>query len=453
MGVISSDIIRVDLAIQSEVVKAATFDTPLVVAKAPYVGVRRYAATGDGLAAMVTDGFATHSRAYQLVSQMAAIEGGVGSVFVYGRTTQHTQSLELSVDTTKTRVGTKLAFDITYHGTTSTISITVATNTVDAIIDLIEAAIDASAAGLAGITTTPDNATATKLTLAPGTAGDYVTIEGLPVGLTLREVGTDGSLSAQLTDALSTLFGGVPVASLVYGLLIDSFAQAEHVIAAAFALTNHVIFVADCPDTRLLDSAVTADTWSVVSALTNHYAQVYYTTHMTTGFAARLLSRQLAKEAGSSSWAIKTVEGAVGESLTSTQIATVRLKNGSVYVRDAQVNFSLTGRALSSRPFDITHGADFLKANLIATAFGVLQSNEKIPYNANGAALFDGAVSGELAAAERRSFVEPGWSVTVPDPRLATTAKKQARDFGPIQFKAVLTGAIESVAFEGRLVF
>ena len=173
-----SSIVAVSISIADSAPKAPAFDTPLIIAKAPYVGSETYTLDSAGLAQMVTDGFDTFDRAYQLVERMAGQSGGAGSAVVYARTNQQTHVLDLTVDIAKTRVGQVLSFDISYQGETSTIEVTIATNTVNDILDLVEAAIDASAAGLAGIGVAADNATATKLTLTADVAGDLREVFG-----------------------------------------------------------------------------------------------------------------------------------------------------------------------------------------------------------------------------------------------------------------------------------
>src|SRR5690606_21060440 len=160
-----SDIVSVAIAIQDSAPKAVAFDTPVIVAKAPFLGARLYAVSPQGLGAMVTDGFTTWSRAHQLIARMSGQSGGAGQAVVWGRTAQQTQIAELTVDTSLTAVGQTIAFSLSYQGVTSAISVTIVTNTADAILDLIEAAIDASAAGIAGVGVAPDDDTATKLTL------------------------------------------------------------------------------------------------------------------------------------------------------------------------------------------------------------------------------------------------------------------------------------------------
>src|SRR4051812_24078187 len=125
-----SDIISVALTIADATPKSPTFDTPLLMAKAPFVGYRLYNLNPSGLAAMTTDGFAESSRAYQKLSTMAAQSGGAGKAYVYARTTNQSHILRITPDITKTSVGSVVAFDLTYAGSTVSVSHTVVTNTV-----------------------------------------------------------------------------------------------------------------------------------------------------------------------------------------------------------------------------------------------------------------------------------------------------------------------------------
>ena len=84
-----SDIVQVSIRIEDSAPKAVAFDTPLIVAKAPYVGARLYNVSPSGLASMVTDGFATYSRAYQIMTRLSGQTGGVGQAYIWSRTAQN----------------------------------------------------------------------------------------------------------------------------------------------------------------------------------------------------------------------------------------------------------------------------------------------------------------------------------------------------------------------------
>lgn len=439
-----SDIISVAISIAAGSPKAPSFNTPLIVAKAPFVGARLYSATPSGLAAMVTDGFATYSRAYQQASKIAGISGGAGRFYVWSRTAQATHIVDLTVDTSKTAVGSVISFDLSYQGVTSTISVTVVTDTVNDILDLIEAAIDASTAGLAGIGVAPDNATATKLTLTADVAGDFFQIDGAGAEILLTDVTADSSMAANLTAAQAALGDNF------YGLLIDSYCEAEINLARAFADSNAKLFLG-----LAIDDAIVTDTSSptdvVTDAMASNRTGVYFTRQPSGDAAAAHLAKMLGTTPGAASWRHKTLDGVTADILSDTEAANLLGKRGLSYTSKRGLDLTDSGRAGSGRPFDLTHGADQLKADIETSVLQMLANVPKVPFNNKGRAMVKAAIEGPLLAAQAAQFIEPGWFVTIPEIADISDADKAARILRNCEFSAVLTGAIESVVLAGTL--
>lgn len=442
-----SSIVSVSISIADSAPKAPAFDTPLIFAKAPYVGSEEYTTDSAGLAQMVTDGFDTFDRAYQLVERMSGQSGGAGSAVVYARTNQQTHVLDLTVDIAKTRVGQVLSFDISYQGETSTIEVTIATNTVNDILDLVEAAIDASAAGLAGIGVAPDNATATKLTLTADVAGDFILIDlGGDPSFSIEDVSTAG------TDfALELAAAKAALADSVYGLLIDGFSETEINIAAAFAEANGMIFLGQSPDQEILESGQTDDVASDLEGAGYNRSAVCFTRNMSSDWAAGLLGQMLGQTPGSATWAFKQIAGAESDVLSTSHFNAARDKHAMLYTTDRNIAHTWDGWAASGRFFDITHGVDFLKADIETRVYQLLLNQPKVPFTATGRAQVEAEIRGALTASEASGLVAPGWTVTMPDLATYSSVDKAARILRTVKFTATLQGAVHSVTVAGVL--
>lgn len=442
-----TDIVSVTIAIQDSAPKAVEFDSVVIVARAPFVGSRLYAATPQGQAAMVTDGFTTWSRASQLLARLSGQSGGAAEAYVWGRTAQQTQALDLTVDTTATAVGKTIAGNVSYGGVTSPISITVVTNTVDAILDLLEAAIDASPAGVAGIVTTPDNATATKLTLSNAVPGTFVQLDGFPRAIQLEDVSAAGTSFADELAAMKAELG-----ESVYGLLIDGYSQSEIALAAAFALANNMVFLGQSADHEILTNQ-TDDVATALKTASNTRGGTFVSRYMTGDAAAALLGRQLGQTPGSSNWAMQQLSGVPADTFTDAEHAFARGKHALTYTTTRGEAHTWDGWAASGRYFDITHGVDALKADIETRAYQVFLNSEKVPYNATGRAQVQSAMEGALVAAEGQvgvpGTIEPGWKVT--PPTLDNPVDKAARIMRTFLFNAVMTGAANSVGIAGAL--
>ncbi len=446
----TADVIAVSISVNSSAPKAVAFDNVMIVAKSPVVGGRSYSISPAGLAEMVTDGFATYSRAYQMVNRMSGQSGGAGTCYVFGRTTQHQQTLDFTVDITKTAVGKVLTFDISYQGVTSTITVTVVTNTVDAILDLIEAAIDASLAGLAGIGVAPDNATATKLTFTPDTTGDFVQVDMFGAQwASLEDVSVDGSLAAQLTAAKAAAdLDEVPV----YGLLIDSYAETEINLAAAFTEAQTMVFLGLSPDQEILESGQTDDVASDLEGAGYDRSAVCFTRNMTSDWAAGLLGLMLGQTPGSTTWHMRQIAGARGDQLTSTHFSAARAKSAFLYTREPNGTHTWDGKAAGGQFFDITHGVDFLKADIESRVYAVMLNLPKVPFNAAGFAAIEAAIRGALGNAQTElRLIEPDWTVTMPSLTGYSAVDKANRLLRTVRFTATLTGAVHKTTVAGVL--
>ena len=445
-----ADIVSVSIAIQDAAPKAVSFDTPLIVAEAPFTGsAELYDISPAGLSDMATDGFPTWSRAYQMMGAMQAQEGGAAQAYIFGRSTNFTQALEIVPDITVTFVGFVINFDISYQGVTSSISYEVATNNVNAILDGIEALIDASAAGLAGITTTPDNATATKLTLIPDVAGNFIQLDGFGRELQVTEVGVDASLAAQLSAAKEE------VGESAYGLLIDSFAETEIALAAAFAEEQQMLFLGQSADNGILVVGTTTDIASDLKTAGYNRSAVCFSRHMSGDLAAALLGRQLGQTPGSSNWAMQTLAGVPADVLRSSAHSSARGKRALTYTTDRGVAHTWDGFAASGRFFDIQHGVDALKADIETRVYQAILNAEKVPFNATGISMIEAPLRAALAAAEGNpgvpGLIEPGWTVTLPDLSQISSVDKAARLLRTIRFHARMTGAVNTVEIAGTL--
>jgi hypothetical protein len=442
-----TDVVQVSIRIEDSSPKAIAFDTPLIVAKAPFVGAREYNATPAGLASMVTDGFATYSRAYQLGARMAGQSGGAGSFFVYARVNQQTHVMDLTVDITKTRVGSVLAFDLAYQGVTSTISVTVVTNTVNDILDLIEAAIDASLAGLAGVGVTPDNATATKLTLTADVAGDFFQIDlGSEQAVSLEDVSTAGTSYAAELAAAKALLG-----EAVYGLLIDGYSETEGNLAAAFTEANGMVCLLLSADQEILEVGQTDDLASDLDGAAYTRTAVCFSRNMSSDWHAGLLGQMLGQTAGSATWAFKQIAGAEADVLSTTHFNTARDKHALLYTQTRGVSHTWDGFAASGRFFDITHGVDFLKADIETRLFQQFLNAAKIPFNATGLSMLEAPIRAALAASETSGLIEPGWRVDMPSLASVSTVDKAARILRGVTITAQLTGAVHQVIIAATL--
>ncbi len=440
---ISTEIVQVTITLADRAPQAANFGRAAVFCDAPYIGGREYELSPEGLSAMVTDGFnATTSRGYELVSDMSAQSPHTDKVLVYNRTAMPTQTLRITpVNLT---VGYRYEFDVIYNGVTSAISYTVATGTVDGVCDGLEALIDASLAGLAGITTTPvGGATATALDLIAGTAGKFIQLSGFnPAALTVNDQSTDAGIATDLAAAA--------LAHEFYAFVIDSYSEAENNAAAAWAEANKKLFGAHSGDTtNVTASAGTGVGADFLAAGYHRSAVIGPFNDMHGNGAAGLVARQLSQDPGTSSWAYKDIVGAEPDVLTSTQLANVKGKNMLPFVLSQGARHTMFGKAASGRSFRVTQALDFIEARIEEALLAVKLNAEFVPMSDRGISMLEGAVRSVLSLVEKLGIINPGWTVTSPLAADISTADKVAGLVDSIRFGCVIPGDVLKTKVNG----
>jgi hypothetical protein len=435
---ISSEVVSVAITLSDRAPTAANFGVPAIFCNAPYIGGRTYELSPEGLAEMVTDGFATSSRGYELAALMAGQSPHTENVVVYNRTTNFTHVIDLTpVNVT---VGYVYEFTVEYAGVSSDISYTVVTGTVDAICDGIEALLDASPAGVAGFTSTPDNATATKLTLTAGTAGNFIKITGhTPSALKLKDVSTDAGIATDLAAAA--------VDNEFYAFVIDSASELENNAAAAWAEANKKLFFAQSNDqTDIVDAEGTGQAADFLAALYNRATVVY-----PPDAAPALVGRQLSQDPGTSSYAFKTLAGAEAVAVTSTQLANAKGKNVLLYALNNGTAHTWFGKAASGRSLRVQTAIDLIEARIQEAVLAVFLNAEFVPYSQRGFSQMEAAVRSVLSFVESQGIVSPGWTVTVPIAADQSLANKAAGLLDSLRFNAVIPGDVLKVVVRGSV--
>jgi hypothetical protein len=279
---ISSEIVSVAITLSDRAPSAANFGKAAVFCNAPFIGGREYELSPEGLSSMVTDGFATTDRGYQIVSSMASQSPHTDQVLVYNRAANNSQTIRLTP--LITTVGYVYSFTVRSGTTETAISFTVATATVASIVTGLQALID-PIAGVAAADNT------THVTITPQSAGTHVQIDGLnPAAATLLDTSTDAGIATDLAAAAT--------AHEFYAFVIDSYGEAENNAAAAWAEANKKLFIAQSADTtNIADSAGTGVGQDFFAA-GYHRSAVFHSADMSGNGAAGLVARQLSQDPG-----------------------------------------------------------------------------------------------------------------------------------------------------------
>jgi hypothetical protein len=392
---------------------------------------------------MVTDGFTLRSAAYRM-AQAALSQTPRPSELVIGRLpSAHTHTLELTITSAvqgqhiKFKVqrptdGTVVEVDYTILPAASTTSVAVA---VEAIIEAI-----------AGINSAPS---AAVITVTPATPGDMLYFYDFE-NCTIKDVTADAGYDTALT-ALET---ATPPEASWYTINIDVASEANIDDVAAWAQARVKAFFP-----QVIDHASANGTDTIGSGLaTLGYTRTVpiWHPHLHEYAACAWVGRCLPQDAGSITWALKTLAGVSAVAITSNQQTNLKAASLNYYI-------ALKGLKLVSGPngggttsegefFDIIHGTDWFTEELQTEVLAYLVSQEKVPYtDASGDILEQLAITVGDRGVDRNLFVAGTIAAEAPEVADISDIQKGTREFGDISFSATLAGAIHKATFRATL--
>lgn len=176
-----------------------------------------------------------------------------------------------------------------------------------------------------------------------------------------------------------------------------------------------------------------------------------------------MMATGLSYEAGSETWAYKTLNGIEAEPYTQTEIAALKEANLNCYVHCAGKNITLDGRTVSGEWIDVIRFRDWLQNDMQKGIYNLFIMNPKVPFTSKGitliqnqmiASLKKGQTQGGIAETEYDADGNEivGFTTTVPTAASVSDADKAARTLKGCKFTARLAGAIHLVEVNGTLV-
>jgi hypothetical protein len=189
---------------------------------------------------------------------------------------------------------------------------------------------------------------------------------------------------------------------------------------------------------------------SVINAAARDRSAVAYHPTPDLYFSAGWNGEALPRDAGSQTWAFKTIAGLTFAEFTSAQRTAALGKEANIYERVAGVNITEFGTVGSGEYIDIIRGIDWLESRLQEEIFSILVNVDKVPYTDAGVQLIEGAVRGVLDEAARQGLlVGESIEVTVPKVADVSSIDKANRLLPDVEFTATLQGAIHKVEVSG----
>lgn len=245
-----------------------------------------------------------------------------------------------------------------------------------------------------------------------------------------------------------------------YGLYVCDVTEDQYKTFAAWAETNRKLFAytVDCstsdgvnnPVEKIYSYAFGVGTKCISTNVNNEY------------IALAMLAKALTYQAGSETWAYKTLSGVSADAFTTAEITSLKALNLNYYVECAGRAITLDGKTTSGEWIDVIRFRDWLISDMQTRIFNLFIKNPKVPYTDAGitliqnqmiASLKEGQNVGGIAQTEydEEGNEIPGYTTSVPRSSGVSDADKASRTLSGCKFTARLANAIHIVEISGTL--
>lgn len=391
-------------------------------------------------AAAVSDGFATTTPVYKMLSRAFAQDPRPASVKVGKRLLPQTQVVKFGVGTlqnstlygfTMTRNG--VAVDVTFTSDSSALATEIAAGLV--------AAAEASALGGNIVAVTSDAGAKAQIT---STAGEIVYYSNWTPNLTFADVTPDPGIATDLAE-IRVKDGDW------YGLALDHECLAISKQASIWAETQDMLYCPSISDTDAMDSGVSTDLGAALKLTSTGRTLVSFDLDDTGGYqGVAAFAERAPYDPGQASaggtFHGKTLAGVTADALTDTQKANLRAKNYMVYISTASRGHTLDGKVAGGEFADVVRGLDWFRLRSEEAIASVILNAQKVPYNDRGISMIKTTLDGIGAQAEANElFINGTYSSTAPKSSAVLSADRRARKLTGLAAQAQLAGAIHLV--------
>lgn len=396
----------------------------------------------SALESMLADGFTSASQTYLAAAALLSQSPKVEKLKVIKQATSVAQEDTINIDT----VANNTTYGVTFNGV-----LVEYLSDADATDAEIQAGLIALLAGIPGV-----NAGF----VANGTDKIDVTATNAGEGYSI-------TVSADLSVTAVTANLG-PVEELVsardedddfYFILDTTHTALQVKLMSAYVETQIKLYAYQTDDANSKDVAEGLDTDSVMILLKNQNYDRSFGVWVPT---AELVDYKIAawvgimapKDPGSATWKFKEGNGISANNFSAQEKKNIQDKNGNVYITIAGINMFEEGVVASGEFIDIMRGTDWIQARIQEQVFGLLTSNDKVPYTDGGIESIGLQVEDVLDRAVDRLILvggEDGPVVTVPKRSETTKADRAARFLRDVRFTGFYAGAIHKVQIDGTL--
>jgi hypothetical protein len=309
---------------------AQGFGTPLIAGYFPTSVFPERVKAYTSLTEMTTDGFTANDPVYIAASDCWAQNPSPPIIKIGRRALAPQQILEITP--TDLDVGSVHAVTITGYADSAFGARAVVTDTASYTVITSDTATDICDGLRTALTPTGDYTEGGTATLT--LTADNSTMDGLLFGVTYTVNGDAVGIDDNTTDAgIATDLAAIELYDPDwYGLCLDSNGALEIVSAAAWVESNKKQFVCQTQDpdvAAVTDGSDSTSVAALLKAASYERTMCFYHRNNREYVCAAMLGRALPEDAGSITWAYKTLSSVTAQSLTTTELANIEAKNAN----------------------------------------------------------------------------------------------------------------------------
>ena len=238
-----------------------------------------------------------------------------------------------------------------------------------------------------------------------------------------------------------------------YGVAFaDDLAMADaEAVSATINSLDKILFLRST-ESGIVDPSSTSDLAYKLQSSGQKRTILFYSTDVDDRIDAGVAGQLLPNQAGTITWAFKTINGSTAIAITTAQRDAIMGKGANLYHNVAGVNITQNGTTSSGEFIDVIRTIDYLKARIQENVYALLVSERKVPYTDKGVASVEGELMATLLLAEADGQLVDGSSRTVvPLVKDVSMIERTNRTLPDVKFYARLAGAIHRVEIDGTL--
>lgn len=334
--------------------------------------------------------------------------------------------------------------NITSDGT-GTLTVNALTN--DLIVSQLVAKLNAVAGKNYTAAAVPGAGETDTATVTGSAAGNWTSLEVLdPTALTIAQNHADPGVATDLA--------AIARSQPNWYCLITLYNSSAYVLgAAAWVEANGRIYIPDVAETSAIENASTgsADTLDDLKTLAYERTMGAYHPSPVAMLAAGWAGKVLPFDAGSETWALKTLAGVPTVDLSQTNRNNLTDRKANSYELVAGLGVTFEGTTASGEFLDVTRGLDWIKDDMTKAVFAVLATGPKTAYTDRGIAKVEAAMRGSLKRAVTQGILSEDTPPTVQVPKVKDISSddKGKRLLPDMKFTGVLAGAIHKADLRG----